>query len=301
MRIYDCFTFYNEIELLEWRLKMLYDVVDFFVIVEANRTFQNGVKPFYLEQQKDKIAQYWDKIRYLQIEDGIPYTDDWSIEIYQRNYIRHGLTDCHPDDIVIIGDVDELPDPNVLRRMKEGQVPVNIFKPSGYVAERSGVRGLSRNGRCLLKALPYATKKNNLLDFLDHSPVVCEQRMFEFFANYECPYHWCGSIISKGKNFTTPQGLRRLRNNLPLVEGGWHFSSLGGVEVIKRKIYTTSDGMNNEVLKMPENERDAFIKKQVEQGCIWWSNTKLKKLPREALSDIPEYDWFIEKYPQMTV
>ncbi|MBP3819950.1 MAG: hypothetical protein J6H31_16815 [Butyrivibrio sp.] len=301
MAIYDCFTFYNEIELLEWRLRMLYDVVDCFVIVEANRTFQNGEKPFYLEQQKNRILQYWDKIRYLQIKDGIPYTDDWSIEIYQRNYIDNGLTDCQPDDIVIIGDVDELPDPNVLRRLKCGQVSVNVFNTFGYVAERSGVRGFSRNTRCLCKALPYITKKNNLADFLNYSPVVCEQRMFEFFANYECPYHWCGTIISKYKNHMTPQGLRRLRNNLPIVYGGWHFSSLGGVEVIKRKIYTTSDGMNNEVLKLPENERDEFIRKQVEQGCIWWSNTKLKKLPTDALLEIPEYKWLMEQYPQMII
>lgn len=38
MAIYDCFTFFNEIELLEWRLKLLDEVVDYFVIVESNMT-----------------------------------------------------------------------------------------------------------------------------------------------------------------------------------------------------------------------------------------------------------------------
>jgi beta-1,4-mannosyl-glycoprotein beta-1,4-N-acetylglucosaminyltransferase len=46
MKIYDCFTFYNEFDLLEIRLEELYDVVDYFVIVEGNRTFQNSSKPY---------------------------------------------------------------------------------------------------------------------------------------------------------------------------------------------------------------------------------------------------------------
>lgn len=41
MKIYDCFTFFNEFELLELRLETLYDAVDYFVIVEANKTHNN--------------------------------------------------------------------------------------------------------------------------------------------------------------------------------------------------------------------------------------------------------------------
>lgn len=217
MAIYDCFTFYNEIELLEWRLKMLYDVVDCFVIVEANRTFQNKEKPFNLESYRERLAPYQGKIRYLKISEGIPYTDDWSIEIYQRNYIQNGLANCQPDDIVIIGDVDEFPSPQVLRNMSV--VPVHVFRSFGYVAERSGVRGLSRNGRCFLHALPHVGKKKSLSAFLAHSPVVFEQRMFEFFANYECPFHWCGTIICQYRHLNSPQWLRDRRNRLPMIMG----------------------------------------------------------------------------------
>lgn len=46
MKVYDCFTFYNEFELLELRLKALWDVVDCFVIVEADKTHTNQPKPF---------------------------------------------------------------------------------------------------------------------------------------------------------------------------------------------------------------------------------------------------------------
>ena len=41
MRIYDCFTFYNEFELLELRLESLHDFVDYFIIVEADKTQRN--------------------------------------------------------------------------------------------------------------------------------------------------------------------------------------------------------------------------------------------------------------------
>ena len=47
MKIYDCFPFYNEFALLEWRLKMLYDLVDCFVIVEAGQTHQGKPKPYH--------------------------------------------------------------------------------------------------------------------------------------------------------------------------------------------------------------------------------------------------------------
>lgn len=298
MAIYDCFTFYNEIELLEWRLRMLYNVVDYFVVVEANRTFQNKEKEFNLEKYKTILTAYWDKIKYIKIADGLPYTDDWSIEIFQRNCIARGLNECRPDDIVIIGDVDEIPAPEMLRKMKNEQVPVRMFRCFDYVAERSGIRGFSRNSRCFMRALPYIREKNSLIRFLEHSAVVCEQRMFEFFVNYECPFHWCGTIICKYKNLTTPQELRRRRNRLPMVNGGWHFSSLGGVQAIKHKLNATSDGMKNPVLRLPEDEQDAFIAAELKRGRIWWTNKNLIKHDKDDL-DIPEYEWFVNKYPAM--
>ena len=55
MRVFDCFTFYNEFEILELRLAELYDVVDHFVICEASTTPNNNTKPFYL---KDNISLF---------------------------------------------------------------------------------------------------------------------------------------------------------------------------------------------------------------------------------------------------
>ena len=52
MKIFDCFPFYNELDLLELRLNELYDHVDRFVLVEANTTFTSKTKPFYFEENK---------------------------------------------------------------------------------------------------------------------------------------------------------------------------------------------------------------------------------------------------------
>ena len=39
MKIIDCFIFYNEVDILEYRLKTLNEVVDYFIIVESRQTF----------------------------------------------------------------------------------------------------------------------------------------------------------------------------------------------------------------------------------------------------------------------
>jgi hypothetical protein len=55
--VYDCFIFFNELDLLEIRLNELNNVVDKFVIIEANKTFQNNHKPYYFEENKAKNNQ----------------------------------------------------------------------------------------------------------------------------------------------------------------------------------------------------------------------------------------------------
>ena len=54
-KIYDCFNFFNELDLLEIRLNTLYDIVDYFVIIESNLTHSGEVKPFYYEDNKSRF------------------------------------------------------------------------------------------------------------------------------------------------------------------------------------------------------------------------------------------------------
>lgn len=298
MAIYDCFTFYNEYELLEWRLKILYDAVDVFVVVEGNRTFQNKPKEFNFLQHEELFAPYKDKIRYVPITEDMPYTDDWSIEIFQRNYIKKALVDCKPDDIIILSDVDEIVDPRILGQIADNSGDVHCFVTFGYVGERVGLRGLSRNLRCFLRAIPALGKRKSLRDFLGDSPVVCVQDMYDFFINYKRKSNWCGSILVQYDQIQEMQELRRKRNVYPMVRGGWHFSAMGGIRMIRNKIMSTSDGIKNPIHGLSPEEQESVIEEALSRGHIWWRDEYLDILTLERLA-IPHIAWFIEKYPHM--
>lgn len=117
-KIYDCFTFYNELDLLEFRLEELYDHVDHFVIVEANRTFQNNIKPMYFSENQNRFAQYKDKIIHVQVEDMPEDTDAWGRERHQRDAIAKGVSDAAANDIVIVSDLDEIIRPSTVDQLR---------------------------------------------------------------------------------------------------------------------------------------------------------------------------------------
>ena len=66
--IYDCFSFYNEFDLLELRLATLYDHVDAFIISEGTCTYSGKDKPFYYHEAKEKCGKYWDKVHYVEAQ-----------------------------------------------------------------------------------------------------------------------------------------------------------------------------------------------------------------------------------------
>lgn len=114
MKIYDCFTFYNEEEMLKIRLNELKDVVDYFFIVEADRTFTGKAKDFYLDKY-DWLDEFSSKIIrcYVSLHDRIG--DAWSAEYKQRNAIQDVVNYADDLDFCIISDVDEIPRPDVLQ------------------------------------------------------------------------------------------------------------------------------------------------------------------------------------------
>jgi hypothetical protein len=118
MKIYDCFTFYNELDLLELRFAELYDHVDHFVLVEANRTFQNNLKPFYFGENQHRFAQYMDKVIHIQVDDMPTDTDAWGREAHQRNSIARGIADADAEDIIIVSDLDEIIRPSTVDAMR---------------------------------------------------------------------------------------------------------------------------------------------------------------------------------------
>ena len=118
--IVDAFTFYNEIDLLEFRLKYLYDHVDCFVVCEATHTHKGRPKPRYFSDHAERFAPYRDKISYVLVDDlPLDSPDHWDRENHQRNALARGFpSNLSYDDWVLISDVDEIPRQKSLEALK---------------------------------------------------------------------------------------------------------------------------------------------------------------------------------------
>ena len=125
IKIVDCFLFYNEIELLIYRLNTLETIVDYFILVESRFTFTGRPKPLYYEENKLLFERFKDKIIHIVVDDCIyKYPDirdpqQWENEIFQRNCISKGINrlELNESDLILISDVDEIPDPNTLKNI----------------------------------------------------------------------------------------------------------------------------------------------------------------------------------------
>ncbi len=109
MKIYDCFSYWDEDLLLDLRLNILSNYVDYFVIVEGNKTWQNNPKK--LRFNKDNFKKFKNKIIYLPVEDLPDGKDPYLRENFQRNSILRGLSESGENDLILISDLDEIPNP----------------------------------------------------------------------------------------------------------------------------------------------------------------------------------------------
>lgn len=128
-KLFDCFQFYNELDLLEIRLAELSPVVDHFVLVEAAYTHAGTPKPLYFAQNRERFARYADKIIHVVVEDD-PGGFAWVREAHQRQAILRGLTQAGSADMVIISDADEILRPDVVQRLRSvGANDPALFAP----------------------------------------------------------------------------------------------------------------------------------------------------------------------------
>ena len=107
--------------MLEYRLTILDKVVDYFIIVEANQTFVGAPKPLYFSENKSRFKKYENKIIHVVVD--LPHGNNtWLNEYFQRNAISIGVNHIQPSnqDMIIISDVDEIPDDKVLHACKTG-------------------------------------------------------------------------------------------------------------------------------------------------------------------------------------
>lgn len=234
MKIIDAFVFYNELDLLEIRLEVLNEVVDYFVLVEATRTFQNNKKPLYFEENKSRFVKYIDKIVHVVVDDMPSSDEPFELESHQRNAISRGFRNFSANDQVIISDVDEIPDPDAIRRVQH---------KSGLRLFRQPLYYYFVNCACIeLDSLPWSAMCNL-------SEASSPQTIRDVLVDTQ------GRLLS---------GLDQENKDISLIEnGGWHFSYLGGVEAIKEKIKAFShDEYNSQ-----EYLDDASILKAITEGA----------------------------------
>lgn len=119
-RVFDCFPFFNELDLLEIRLHELSDVVDRFVLAESTVTFSGKPKPLLFAENRQRYAKFLDRIEHIVVDDTpAAVRSPWDRRMHQSNSLARGLKDMNGDDIVIFSDVDEIPRASAVRAAPE--------------------------------------------------------------------------------------------------------------------------------------------------------------------------------------
>ena len=130
-RLFDCFTFFNELDLLEIRLETLDPVVDFFVLAESPVTYRADPKPYYFLENQERFAKFLPKIRHIKVEDmplGKGFNQNWHRETHQRSALERGLFDAQPADLIMLSDLDEIPRPEKIREAAELTGSLRVFQ-----------------------------------------------------------------------------------------------------------------------------------------------------------------------------
>jgi len=234
MAIYDCFQFFNEEHILDLRLNILNEFVDFFVIVESTTDHQGNIKKLNFDSKKFK--KFNNKIIYIVVDDTSeilkkPHIGGESlVEQHQRNSLTRGLKNCHNDDLIILSDVDEIPDLNKLRLFdKKNKYAVFSQKMFNY--------------------------KINLLNETENNwfgSKICLKK------NLKSP-QWLRNLKFKKYPFWRIDKQRKFQ----IIEnGGWHFAYLQTPENISKKIKSFAHGEFNKAHFIDEEN----IKKKISMG-----------------------------------
>lgn len=203
--VYDCIPFFNELDILKLRLHILNPIVDWFVIEESTVTFSGQPKELCFEKNKEMFQEFLPKIKYIVVDDSPGELSTHERDKYQKNALIKGLKDAGDEDILILSDVDEIPNPKVLKQIIEKFEPDNIY----HLAQRMFY--------CYLNMEEVS---GNLLSITGEFPGV-ERRMWlgtKVFAKRNIPKE--GIIDLREASTTAPNAVR-------VEEGGWHFGYMG--------------------------------------------------------------------------
>ncbi len=144
-KVYDMFLINTELDWLEIRLNELDSEVDYFIILEAAITFQGGEKPLHLQDSfgQPRFEKFRSKIIHqivdFSIAKKIDYGDTWELERFTRNALFNQamLSLVGPEapsqgDVLLVGDIDELPRTNTLVALRNCAFPPRVTLRSHF-------------------------------------------------------------------------------------------------------------------------------------------------------------------------
>ena len=211
--IYDCFSYWDEDLLLDLRLNVLNKFVDYFVIVEGNKTWQNNSKK--LRFDLNRFKNFKDKIIYVPVTDLPDGNDPYLRENHQRNSILKGLVSANPEDIIIISDLDEIPNPKKIIKFKKS-MKYAVFKQRHFYYKLN------------------LQSKNNPFWYGSR---ICN------YKDLKSP-QWLRNLKFKKRPFWR---IDKFRLNNIIDDGGWHFCNLKTPENLLYKyknLCETNDPVN---------------------------------------------------------
>jgi len=281
MKIFDCFMYFDEETVLDLRLNILDKYVDYFIIVESIYTHKGEKRN--LKFNSKKFTRFKNKIKYF-IYEEIPKKIEPILEndneidkerkyimnaIYrengQRDYILTGLKDAEDNDLVLISDVDEIPNLKNLNfnALKE---KIIIFKQDMFYYK------LNLKLPNIIWSGTKACKKKDLL-----SP-----QWLRNIKDRKYPIYRLDTFFSKKKY----SSIKFIDN------GGWHFSNLKSAQEIEYKLRSYLHHREFDENPMTTNEIENIIKNKqaiydlrVDQRVnkIGGTGSKLVQYPFEKL------------------
>ena len=246
--IIDAFLFYNELDMLEFRLMELEQVVDKFIIVEANKTFTGNKKPLYFEENKNRFTKYLHKINYVVLND-MPDGDTWTREAHQRTSIGHILKDLNLkyDDIIILSDVDEIPDINKLQKYK--------------------INGLPKPILTLLQDTYYYNLENKVLAYSGYDI----RKKIKYHNTIAAKIFYYNKFLELKLSTQELRGFKKMFS----VRGGWHLTFFMSPKKIKEKMENFAHSeYNGDIKKLIKDKKIKFDKIKIKDNTYLPKNYK---------------------------
>ena len=254
MKIFDCFTFNDENSILEIRLNELNRFVDYFIIVEFGENHQGKSKGKKINEKL--LKEFGNKIRYFYVNNFEDNLNSWQRENYQRNFIKKGLYDAKKNDIIIVLDLDEIPD---LTQIDLLSIDDNIyaFKQINTMYKFNLVRDYNRIGSKLCK----------------YKKMKSPQWLRSLKVNKRYSYFRIDKLLSN--NYTY--------NFKIIKKGGWHFGWIRDINEIINKLESFAHTeFNNSKFKNYK-----FINQCIKENLNFLDvNEKLEKI---EINLLPEY------------